>query len=159
MNKRTLIDLALQQLEEEIQRLTQSARETTKGATHEESRAENDKDTRGLEASYLARGQAMRVEDTVEAQTKLRFMELKAYSDEARIGLGALVTVEVDESSQCLFIAVAAGGLRVDVEGTEVCFVTPASPIGRALLGKEVGDELTLTIAGKRREYEVVDLA
>ena len=32
------------------------------GATHGEARAENDKDTRGLEQSYLARGQAQRVE-------------------------------------------------------------------------------------------------
>ena len=33
----------------------------TEGATHSEARPENDKDTRGLELSYLARGQAQRV--------------------------------------------------------------------------------------------------
>ena len=31
------------------------------GATHAEAKPENDKDTRGLEQSYLARGQAQRV--------------------------------------------------------------------------------------------------
>jgi hypothetical protein len=30
------------------------------GATHEEAKPENDKDTRALEQSYLARGQAIR---------------------------------------------------------------------------------------------------
>lgn len=33
------------------------------GATHEEAKPENDKDTRALEQSYLARGEAARVEE------------------------------------------------------------------------------------------------
>ncbi|MCE9575491.1 MAG: transcription elongation factor GreAB, partial [Deltaproteobacteria bacterium] len=33
----------------------------TEGATHAEAKPENDKDTRALEASYMARGQAVRV--------------------------------------------------------------------------------------------------
>jgi len=36
-------------------------RTVVEGATHEENKPENDKDTRALEQSYLARGQAQRV--------------------------------------------------------------------------------------------------
>jgi len=42
------------------ERAHRAARE---GATHEEAKPENDKDTRALEQSYLARGEALRIEE------------------------------------------------------------------------------------------------
>lgn len=148
----------MEALAQEIARLQAAAHETRRGAVHEESRAENDKDTRGLEASYLARGQALRVEETVEAQTKLRFMALPTYDEESRIGLGALVEVEVQDDRQWLFLAVAGGGLELTVDAQQIRLVTPASPLGRALVGKEAGDEFTLTIGGRARDYEILEI-
>ena len=57
--KRDLVRLLAADLET-LERAQQAAIE---GATHEEAKPENDKDTRALEASYLARGQAMRLEE------------------------------------------------------------------------------------------------
>ena len=96
LDKALLIRAAVAQLREEALALRESARQTRLGATHEESRAENDKDTRGLEASYLARGQAARVEETEEAVTRLSFLELGSFGPDDRIALSALVTVDVD---------------------------------------------------------------
>ena len=42
------------------------------GATHEQAKPENDKDTRALEQSYLARGQAMRIETLKAGLSALR---------------------------------------------------------------------------------------
>ncbi|MBA2542894.1 MAG: GreA/GreB family elongation factor, partial [Deltaproteobacteria bacterium] len=49
----------------------------------------------------------------------------------------------------------AGGG---SVLAGDVQVITPASPLGRALVGKRVGDEVELKIAGKARMLEIVEL-
>ena len=114
------------------------------GATHSESRAENDKDTRGLEQSYLARGQAMRVAELETAVARVAAWVVPAFAAGARVALGALVTVEGDD--QQLFIATDGGGTLL--AGGAVRVVTPQSPLGRALLGRCVDDEIELRLPG-----------
>jgi len=114
------------------------------GATHSEARAENDKDTRGLEQSYLARGQAMRVAELETAVARVAAWVVPAFGAGARIALGALVTVEGDD--QQLFIAIDGGGTVL--AGGTVRVVTPQSPLGRALLGRVVDDEVELRLPG-----------
>src|SRR3984957_18136857 len=48
----------------------------------------------------------------------------------------------------------------VTVEETDVAkgLISTSSPIGRALLGKKVGDEVTVTTPAGPREYEVIEL-
>jgi transcription elongation GreA/GreB family factor len=157
-DKAALVAAAVDRLREDAEALRESARQTREGAIHEESRAENDKDTRGLEASYLARGQAARVEEMEEAAAKLRFLELKAHGPDDPIGLSALVTVEVDGAEQRYFLVPVAGGLRVSVGGVEVQLLTPASPLGRSLVDKREGDDFELRLRGRLREYEIVEV-
>ena len=67
MNKHAVHQLILEKLSVDLdiaQRAAQTAYET---ATHEENIAENKYDTLGLEASYLAAGQAKRVEEIKQA--------------------------------------------------------------------------------------------
>ena len=114
------------------------------GATHEENKPENDKDTRALEQSYLARGQAQRVVELQSAVNQLKAMELRDFSSGVPIALGALVSVEDDRETVQYFLAPAGGGLRLPLAGREVRVVTPQSPIGQALIGKRQGDDLDL---------------
>lgn len=159
IDKGAIVRAAIAQLEADAAALRASAEATREGALHEESRAENDKDTRGLEASYLARGQAKRVEETEEAATRLRFLTLRAFGGDDPIDLAALVHVEIDEAEEaCFFLAPVGGGLRVEVDGVTVTLLTPASPVGRALAGKVRGDVVELTTRGSVREYAIVDV-
>lgn len=149
------MDVVLAALAAQAEAMRASARETREGATHAESRAENDKDTRGLESSYLARGQAMRVEDLEESATKLRFLPLRDLGAGDPIAIGAVVTLLIDDTSATYFLVPVEGGLKVSLGGTDVQLVTPAAPLGRALLDKHTGDEFVLRIAGREREYEI----
>ena len=158
VDKTLLIEAAVARLTEEVQALRESARQTREGATHEESRAENDKDTRGLEASYLARGQAARVEETEDAVTRLSYLELRSFGPDDPIALSALVTVDVDGAERHYFHVPAAGGQRLQAGGVEVQLLTPVSPVGRALIGKHAGDGFELKLAGGVREYEVIEV-
>jgi len=125
---------------------------TREGATHEEAKPENDKDTRALEQSYVERGQAMRVRELEMALADTENMPLRAFREEDPIALGALVSVIEDDTEKAFFIAPAGGGSRV----ADVQIVTPQSPIGRALLGKRTGDEPEVVVAGKKRSFEIV---
>lgn len=122
------------------------------GATHDEARPENDKDTRGLEQSYLARGLAQRVAELEAAVAALPAMSLDAA---AQVKLGALVTVEEEEDERRFFVAAHGGG--IELEGG-VTVVTPSSPIGRALLGKREDDECEVAAGGKRRTLVITSV-
>jgi len=125
------------------------------GATHPEARAENDKDTRGLEQSYLARGVAQRVADLERAVGELIAMKLRVFDERAPVAISALVTVEEVGEKHRYFVAPAGGG---HVIGGDVHVITPASPVGKALLGKRVDDEIELKIGVTTRELAIVQL-
>ncbi|MBI5538344.1 MAG: GreA/GreB family elongation factor [Deltaproteobacteria bacterium] len=148
--KRELVEL----LQADLDALARAHKATREGATHEEAKPENDKDTRALEQSYLARGQAMRVEELTDSVLEVQSMRLRQFSAEDPVALGALVSVLDGDQPRCFFMAPQGGGATL-AEG-RVQVITPRSPVGRALIGKTVGDECALKVAGKTRELEVV---
>lgn len=125
------------------------------GATHSEARAENDKDTRGLEQSYLARGQAQRVVELETAVTAVTALALRSFGARDPVALSALVTIDDEGERKRLFVAPAGGGNVV--AGVQV--VTPSSPLGRALIGKRCEDEVELRLPGGARTVEIVAIA
>ena len=154
MDKAAFRAALVARLEQELATLEEAQRTTARGATHEEAKPENDKDTRALEQSYLARGQAQRVEELRTAVAETRAMPLRAFGEEAPIGLSALVTIEDERGEQRMFVALHGGG--EDLDGVRV--ITVRSPIGRALLGKCTGDEVELEQAGRRRNITILDV-
>ena len=123
-------------------------------ATHEEAKPENSKDTRALEASYLARGHALRLEDLRAGLREVSSLGAGRFDDESAAASGALVTVEEDGATLFFFVAPYGGGHKLGAGRIQV--VTPRSPIGRALNGKRVGDECEVAVEGRRRELSIV---
>jgi transcription elongation GreA/GreB family factor len=148
-------------LESELSKAQKRARDAAEGATHEENRAEGDKDMRATEASYVARGQAGRATEMEEALVRVSAMELLSFKPGAKIALSALIELSHETKHVHYFLVPAAGGERVSVDGVEVQTITPQSPLGRALLGLTEGDEAELPARqpGERaRCYEIVQV-
>ena len=158
MNKSTLVRAVVSLLEQEIARAIQAAQRTREGAIHEEARPENDKDTRALEASYLARGQAQRVVDLEQESKQVAVMSVRDFGANDAVDLGALIQLESAEATQWYFLAPAAGGRSLVHEGVEIDLITPQAPLGRALIGRMRGDDLELRVAGRMRELTIVDV-
>jgi len=129
-------------------------RAASEAATHEEAKPENDKDTRALEQSYLARGEAKRVEELRAALAEVRSMPVRALLPTDPVGVGALVTAKEGGTAQHLWIALHGGGARLGASSIQV--VTPKSPMGRALMGMRVGDDCELAVAGRTRVLTIV---
>jgi transcription elongation GreA/GreB family factor len=138
----------------DLETLEKAHRTTREGATHEEAKPENDKDTRALEQSYLARGQAMRIEELRSGVADVNGMPLRDYAAGDPAALGAIVTIDEDGEESRLFLAPQGGGNRL--ANGEVQVVTPRSPLGQALLGKREGDDVDVRLAGKTRSHSVV---
>lgn len=141
------------QLEAALAVATAAHAATVEGATHAESRPENDKDTRAVEQQYLARGQAQRVVELQDALVALASWAPPRFGDDAPIALGALVTIEEDGDERRVFIAPAGGGNQLS-GGVQV--VTPKSPLGQLLLGKQAGDEVELGSGVRARTLAIV---
>jgi transcription elongation GreA/GreB family factor len=158
IDKREILSLLRDSVGADLKAMSAAQRVVVDGATHEENRPENDKDTRALEQSYLARGQAQRVVELQDALNLLKALELRAFSAHVPISLGALVALDDGADVVHYFIAPAGGGVRVTVGGTEVRVVTPQSPIARALLGKREGDDLELRTPQGVRECSITSV-
>jgi transcription elongation GreA/GreB family factor len=152
-NKQDLKRELLGQLESQLVSARAAHSAATEGAVHDEARAENDKDTRGLEQSYLARGHAQRVADLETAVSVIAAMATPAMK---KVAVGAIVVVEEDDRERTLFMAAHGGGLVV---GDDVTVVTPTSPMGRALHGKLADDECEVSAGGGQRTLVIVDVA
>lgn len=155
INKEALRKELLAIVEKALEAARASHAAAIEGATHPEARAENDKDTRGLEQSYLARGVAQRVADLETAVADLTAMKLRVFAEGAPVAISAVVTVDEAGVQTRYFVAPAGGG---SVVGDAIQVITPQSPIGKALVGRRVDDELELKIAGKTRELAIVTL-
>ncbi len=129
---------------------------SVEAATHEEAKPENDKDTRALEQSYLARGQAERLVELKEGILLVQAMPVKKLEPGAACSLGAVVEVEFDGHKELYWLAPAGGGTRLAHNSIQV--LTPKSPLGRALIGSSIGDDCEAQLGGKLRVLEIVSL-
>jgi transcription elongation GreA/GreB family factor len=139
--------------------LVDAQKSTQSAATHEESRAESDKDMRSTELSYIARGQAMRVQAIETERARVAAMQVVAFAPSAAVGVSALVRIADANGERCVFIAPGGGGQRIRIGDNHIDIVTPTSPLGEALVGACPGDELIVEKAGRDEEISIVSLS
>lgn len=140
-----------------------AAKQAHDAATNEESVAENKYDTFGLEASYLAHGQSQRVLECEKDWLLFNKKSPDMFSEGDTIELWCLVVLEGVEAGdgvdKYFFISPCTGGLTIDINGKTVYLVTTSSPVGKALLGKMVGEEVELLQNGKQTAYEITSIS
>ncbi len=144
MNKQAVLDQILSVLNTELAALTRAAQGAFAAATDPDSKAENKYDTRTLEASYVARGQAQRVAELQEAVRVFAALSGNNLEPGAAITLGALLSLALPGEVAYYFLGPFAGGTEVAHEGQEVVVITPASALGQKIIGKRVGDVIAL---------------
>lgn len=143
MDKESLRSAVLAALLAELARQTHAALDAREESISEESRAENKYDTHAQEAAYLAEGQARLAADLAAALAAWRSLDFPA-PDHATAQVGSLVTLTVGNRTDHILLGPSNGGLTFAApdDGREITVVTPASPLGRALLGRPVGSLL-----------------
>ncbi|RPJ35845.1 MAG: transcription elongation factor GreAB [Verrucomicrobiaceae bacterium] len=140
--KSALLEKIRAELKASLERLSKAAMDAHAAATDPDSKAEGKYDTRSLEASYLAAGQARQVDELAAAVRIFETFALPDFVREDAIDAGALVEVEMRGETSLLLLVPAAGGMVIAEEGQEITLLTPASALYRKLLGMRAGDFL-----------------
>lgn len=102
-----------------------------------------------------------------EAEELVRFAArgVRRFPRDAKVELGALVDVRIEsdgeEEEKTLFFLPVGAGTELTGPGGDgfVSVVTPASQIGRTLLGALPGDVFDVELGGTLREWTVLELS
>ncbi len=159
IDKLKLIKVIQEQLSLDFEILKKAALATYEDATHEESKPENEYDTRGLEASYLAGAQGKRLAEIEEIFATYRFLKIKSFDADMPIELGALVELQQQNKTSVIFLVPKGGGLIVSYEGIQIQIVASTSPLGENLLGQYEGDTIVIENARGEISYDILTVA
>ena len=159
MTKKDVHQRFIEKLTAELESITAAAKNSISTATSEAHRSESKYDTFSLESSYLARGQAKRVEELTFALDRLQSLLLKELNSTSPIQHSALIRLETgDGKKRTLYFCPGGGGEQVTVDAEEICIVTAQSPLGKAVLGKTVGASFDVKIGHATHTYTVVSV-
>ena len=158
MDKKFLVDQLADKLRASLvvaRKAEQAAAEEARdGATASEKR-ENARVAQ--EYGSLARGQGQRADKTLAELSQLLEFRPQRLSSKSPITLGAIVEVEDEVLGRTFFLAPVGAGIELSGPGGDgfLSVVTPVSPIGKAVLGRRVGDSVEVTVQGEPREWTI----
>jgi transcription elongation factor GreA len=141
-------------LEEEIQRLSHELQvtlpDTIRKAVEHGDLRENSEYKSALERQQFVQARLNHLTTRMQELSKINLDEIP----DDRVGFGSRVTVR-DLRSKDLETYTLVFGDFIDVETGQVSL---ASPLGQALLGKQVGDEVSLQLPRGERRLKVEEL-
>jgi transcription elongation GreA/GreB family factor len=136
-----------------------AAIEAREGASPDEKRADG---RVALEFSSLAHAQGRRASAALDDLTALDAFHLPNVAGERpQIAMGTVVEIEDGDQGRTIFFAPVGAGIELTMpEGDGfVTVVTPASPLGKAILGRTIGDTVEVVVKGEARDWTVTFVA
>ncbi|MFZ4856926.1 MAG: transcription elongation factor GreAB [Desulfuromonadaceae bacterium] len=159
MDKTDIIQLIVAQLAHDLAIQLKAAITAHKASTDSENIPDNKYETLALEASYVAQGQANRAQEIKRALETYKQLTLQQFDDSSPIRLTASVSLADDNNTtRNIFIGPLEGGMKVidPLSKTVIVVVTPASPLGKSLIGKMVGDMVRIGSGSAGKKLEIV---
>ncbi|WP_019026473.1 GreA/GreB family elongation factor [Colwellia piezophila] len=158
-NKKQLIELVITALTQELQQAIDAANDAHAAAIDDQSVAETQYDTLAIEASYLAEGLSRRVAEFQQSIEAYKALDIIEFNSNSHITLGALVQLSADfKTHHWFFIGPAAGGFRCQLAEQNITIITPQSPMGTALIGKQQDDDITIMLGANKLEDYITEL-
>jgi transcription elongation GreA/GreB family factor len=146
IDKRMVLDTLIDQAEAKLEELKAgygAARDAVLSAPHV---MKGKREVFGQESAYLANALALNIQERERELRTLRVMRLPERPE--RVALGCLVGVgAADGALVGLYLVLpVCGGMEIPTAGgdTLVRVVTPGTPVAKALLGKTIGEDVTL---------------
>ena len=146
IDKRMILDTLIDQAEAKLEELKAgygAARDAVLSSPHV---MKGKREVFGQEAAYLANALALNIQEREYDLKVLRNLHLRESPE--RVVMGCVVGVGPDAGpvESLYFLLPVCGGMEVSTHGGEliVRVITSGTPIAKALLGKVVGDEVTL---------------
>ncbi|MEL7292067.1 MAG: transcription elongation factor [Pseudomonadota bacterium] len=154
MDKSELRQTILACLQQKLAVAQRSAQRAMESATDDETVPEHKYDTLAREASYLAHGQAMRVQECENEIEQIKQLPLPEAAEQVRLGCAVLL-LDVEDNPHWFLTVPCCGGVKVPFAESSVMLVTFDSPLGAALKGKQLGDEVIYRIGERNHCYQI----
>src|SRR6266700_487908 len=161
MDKTFLVNQLVERLRESAAVARKAGQAAEDEARHGATPAEKRENARvAMEFAGLARGQKERAARAVTELSTLETFRPPRLSAGGSVAMGAIVQVEDGAQGRTFFLAPVGAGVELSGPGGDgfLSVVTPASPIGRAVLGRRVGDVVEVTVQGEPREWTITYL-
>ena len=149
----------IQQLQQELDTAIAASNQAHASATDSENIPDNKYDTLALEAAYLAHGHSQRIQDLQNSVQQYRHFTQQPFNKSSSIDIGALITLEDEQlNQQQLFIGPVAGGLMIKEDQDTITVITPQTPLGQALIGKYLDDEVTINTVKTTQHFTITNI-
>lgn len=167
----------IEELKRRYQEVIASARkaevDASQAADEVRKQARNKDDAKaGVEPGRMAGSHRRRRQRAVrELETLIEFANggARSLAPRTRVMLGSLVDVSIavrvdgkeGSEERTLFILPVGAGTELTGPGGDgfISVIGVHSPLGKALAGAEIGDEVEVVVQGRDREWSVVDIA
>lgn len=169
LDKKQLIDQLALRLKESLAAATRSSADAAEAARTMQTESEKKEDGRGaIEYGRMAAAEAARsrkVQEELRTLAEFWNSGLPTLTPKSPVQLGAIIDISVDgergsEERTYILLPVGAGTELTGPGGDGfLSVITPASPVGRALLGRRAGESVDVIIAGEAREWTLVEVS
>jgi hypothetical protein len=146
IDKSKLVAAIVASIEKEIAQIKVGFEEARLTSIEAPGRMQSRYDTMAVEAAWVASGLSKTIAEKASAMHALRHMELPTSPKRVRLGCVVGVGPEGGEVAALYFIVPGGGGMSLPVDGTALTVqtVTAGAPSSRALISKELGDEVEI---------------
>lgn len=160
MDKQFLIDQLTARLEASARAALDASEAAAVEAKDGATPAEKREDARAaVELGTIGRAQDQRARRAMAELDALKTFRPTVSRTGAAVTLGALVEIEDCDSGEGRTFFLAPVGAGVTLTGPDgdgfLSVVTPASPVGKAVVGRKVGDVVDVTVDGEPREWTI----
>ncbi|TRX52477.1 hypothetical protein [Thalassomonas sp. M1454] len=155
-DKQKLLVKIIEKLQQELDNAVFAAETARTDATDDQSVAETQYDTLGIEASYLAHGQSERAEKLKQQINQYKKLKVADFNTNDEIAIGCLIKLSGFNQQRLYFIGPSAGGIKFSIDAQEVLIITPQAPIAKELIGKYQFDQITMP--GKSLDDEGIEI-
>jgi len=155
INKRVLIKKLLDLTKIKEVEIGKASKDAQERANEAEGAMQSRYDTFKEEGQYLAGGLKLRHEELKASVSILEeILNTSSFEDHVKIQLYSYVEIEFEDGNESsFFITPIMGGENLD---EDILIITPNSPIGTCLIGKEEGDEFQYVAANIKKKGEVI---
>jgi transcription elongation GreA/GreB family factor len=170
LDKRFLIEqlaTRLKQSDEAARRAGAEAREAARSLQTESEKKEDGR--AAIEFGSLATGQsarALKLQEELQQLAAFWNRGVPPFKGTSAVALGAVVDLATDDGErgpeERTFILLPVGaGTELTGPGGDgfLSVITPASPVGKALLGRRAGDYVEVTIGRETREWKLIEVS
>jgi hypothetical protein len=137
--KKEILDEIIKKLRETIESTICQADAASDASIDAPGRNESRYDSTKEEMGYLSNALSGKARDMQDALKELLNFSLPKKKDV--VSLGSLVEIEMNNSTQLIFLIPCGGGQKIEINGINIFAVSKQAPLYSILLGKKIGEK------------------